>query len=510
MKAMRKLSLLATLTLSGQGFTAGPPTSLSASVQSAMQALAPKGSRWGISILEVETGRELVQLQGNLPLLPASNQKLVTTGASLVSLGTNFRFRTRLERREATGGGTVLSVVGDGDPAFADPDLASEVTWTAPDGSLRRGLDASDISDLWVRSARASGIRAVDTVVVDDRVFDREWYHPSWPRDQYAESYCAEVWGFNFHHNLLQVWPVPRPGAAADTSRRSPDLPWLKGENRTTSRTAENAPHSFWIGRPFGTNALTWNGNVRVAPRDPVAITLHDSPALFARFLAGRLESAGLPVGAYRVAADDDPRESGSTIGPPVETPLFTALLRCNTDSDNLYAESLFKRIDHAETGRPGSWSSGSNSLASVVARRLEQSVPDGVVFADGSGLSRGNRVTASLLTRWIGSILTDPDLADPFRESLAVGGKTGTVRNRFKTLAATGCTVECKTGYIRGVSCLSGVVTSPDGRQVAFSVLGNDLTAPDAIGKAKQLQERIVLAIAEDLRRRRPALGGG
>jgi hypothetical protein len=43
----------------------------------------------------------------------------------------------------------------------------------------------------------------------------------------------------------------------------------------------------------------------------------------------------------------------------------------------------------------------------------------------------------------------------------------------------------------------------------MAFSILGNDLTAGNAIGDAKTLQERIVRAIADELTRHRTALGG-
>jgi D-alanyl-D-alanine carboxypeptidase len=86
-------------------------------------------------------------------------------------------------------------------------------------------------------------------------------------------------------------------------------------------------------------------------------------------------------------------------------------------------------------------------------------------------------------------------------------------VRKRFKELERTGCVVQCKTGYIRGVSCLSGFVTAPDGRRMSFAVLCNELVEPNAVGKAKSLQEKVVAAIAEELAataRSRELLGGG
>jgi D-alanyl-D-alanine carboxypeptidase/D-alanyl-D-alanine-endopeptidase (penicillin-binding protein 4) len=131
----------------------------------------------------------------------------------------------------------------------------------------------------------------------------------------------------------------------------------------------------------------------------------------------------------------------------------------------------------------------------------------------DGSGLSRENRVSPAIITAWLDSFYRDSELGSTFLDSLAVGGQTGTVKKRFKDIERTGCVVRCKTGYIRGVSCLSGFVTAPDGRSMSFSILCNELVEGDAVSKARSLQEKIVTAIAEDLiasGRKRDILGGG
>jgi D-alanyl-D-alanine carboxypeptidase len=53
---------------------------------------------------------------------------------------------------------------------------------------------------------------------------------------------------------------------------------------------------------------------------------------------------------------------------------------------------------------------------------------------------------------------------------------------------------VPCKTGYINGVSCLSGYVGPVGGApRFAFSVLCNDLTDDKGgVTKAKALQEKV------------------
>jgi D-alanyl-D-alanine carboxypeptidase/D-alanyl-D-alanine-endopeptidase (penicillin-binding protein 4) len=491
-------------------FSGPAAADLENSVRRILKQGTPPGSQLAVSIRELPSSDEVFAFQASRPFIPASNMKLITTGAALVSLGPDFRFRTRMRLLERPDRPAELLIVGDGDPSFADPSLLESMTWNRPDGSRAVGLDCDRFLGIWAEGVRDAGVTAIGAVVADDRVFERNGFHPEWPKDQFSEPYCAEVNGLNFHHNLVQIWMAPVAGGPARIVRTSPDLDWLPRRNRTTSDRSAKAKQSFWIERPFGSNSLTLNGNVRVESTDPVPITLQDMPSLLAELLARRLRTVGVEVSESRLAAAEDPVDQGRPIGPPVETALEVVVRRANTDSDNLSAESLLKRVAAHETRQPGSWTSATTAIPSVLARRItDPAALAGLVVSDGSGLSRANRITASLLTRWIAAIDADPTISSRFRESLAVGGRTGTVKNRFKDLERTGCTVYCKTGFVRGVSCLSGLVVAPDGRAMAFSILGNDLTAGNAIGDAKTLQERIVRAIADELTRHRTALGG-
>ena len=85
-------------------------------------------------------------------------------------------------------------------------------------------------------------------------------------------------------------------------------------------------------------------------------------------------------------------------------------------------------------------------------------------------------------MTAWLDSIEEDERIADAFIESLAVGSESGTLRSRYRSMDLRGATIQAKTGYINGVSCLSGYITAePDShrpRRIAFSVLVNGFAA--------------------------------
>ena len=58
---------------------------------------------------------------------------------------------------------------------------------------------------------------------------------------------------------------------------------------------------------------------------------------------------------------------------------------------------------------------------------------------------------------------------------------------------------LQIESGFINGVSCLSGYVVAPGGRVVAFSVLCNGVRS---VADAKLLQEKIAARVAREIAR--------
>lgn len=476
--------------------TQASPAALAGAVQKAMAATGLRKAVFGISVRDLQTGETVVDVGGWQPLLPASNMKVLTTAAALHTLGPDFRFRTRLLRD-----GDRLVVQADGDPSFGDPALLATLVFTDAQGNRRTGMTVDELLGYWVDAVRRAGVTQVRELVVDDRVFDREFVHPTWPADQLGNAYCAQVAGLNFHTNLLHAH-LGASGGRGEVVKWAPSAPWLRVVNKSTASSGKKAEQTVWVGRTESEDTFTLNGNIKAVPAEPIAVCVNDMPAFFARVLAERLRAAGVTVGQARVATPSDPAPTGAPIGPVVDTPLATVVQRCNTDSQNLYAESLLKRMGHARTGQPGSWANGGAALAQAVDQRLGAgTAARGLVVSDGSGLSRGNRVAANLLTGWLASVAADASLRQPFIDSLAIAGETGTVARRFGDLDSSRFFVPCKTGYINGVSCLTGFVGPVGGQpRYAFAVLCNELTEKAAVSKAKELQERVVKLLADTM----------
>ena len=477
------LTLFAATTLFG--------ADLASTVKALANTSSPKKGTTAISV-RGEDGIELVRINSDTAMAPASNEKLLSTGAALRILGGDFVFQTRLLRD-----GDRLIAVGDGDPSFADPELLAEMLHTNKDGQQSKGMTPESLLDLWVQGAKDSGMTECAELVIDDRIFDRKGVHSGWPADQLNEHYCAPVGGITFHLNRIDFWAKPTD-RGADICKTRPCSDFVAIVNHTAR--VKGKEDGLWIQRDTTKNSFTIRGFCNKPLEEPVSVALTDSANYFAQLLAERLTKGGIPVKSYRLASEIDPISTGVIVGPIVRTPIATVLRRCNVDSQNLYAECLLKRSGYAATKTPGSWLNGTDAIENMVRSRIGEKVNIELLdCVDGSGLSKENRVSASILSAWVNDLISDQKLGDEFTATLAVGGESGTVKKRFRDLDERKFSVHCKTGYINGVCALSGVVKCVNGHHASFSVICNGFEA-GGVTKAKQLQESVVKATAQYL----------
>jgi PBP4 family serine-type D-alanyl-D-alanine carboxypeptidase len=169
-------------------------------------------------------------------------------------------------------------------------------------------------------------------------------------------------------------------------------------------------------------------------------------------------------------------------------SPTMLAILReVNRDSDNFTAEMLLKHLGALETGKG---TSGAGAAA-VRAALAEAGIPlTGVRIADGSGLSRLDRLTAGALGAVLVAAWNDPLLRGSLLSTLAVAGVNGTLEDRLRRSPARG-KVFAKTGTTSAASALAGYV----GGRYAFAVLTNG--APVAYWWCRRAQDQFVTELA-------------
>ena len=199
------------------------------------------------------------------------------------------------------------------------------------------------------------------------------------------------------------------------------------------------------------------------------------------------LESSGVRVdGGIRVGRTPDNAQIVGT----VQSPPMRMLVRfMNKHSDNFTAEILLKDLGKVQTG------SGSTKRGAREARRQARllGVPvRNLRIKDGSGLSSSNRASARQVAELLNRVDNDATIGWSFVQSLAVSGRSGTLKHRLVRHPYRG-RVRGKTGTLRRTSALSGYAQRyRGGRRYGFSVITASDGGQVPIGTAHQLQDRL------------------
>ena len=143
-----------------------------------------------------------------------------------------------------------------------------------------------------------------------------------------------------------------------------------------------------------------------------------------------------------------------------------------NKTSNNLYAEHLFKKLSANFSRVRGSWQDSQVIFADFLTRNVDLNTRD-FNINDGSGLSSKNKISTKGMVQIL-EFATKQDYFYDFYESLPVAGLDGTLIKRFKKYPLYK-NLKAKTGYIRGVSSLSGYFNGKDNDVYVFSFIVNN-----------------------------------
>ncbi|MGN9917946.1 D-alanyl-D-alanine carboxypeptidase/D-alanyl-D-alanine endopeptidase [Micromonospora palomenae] len=420
------------------GPDANAPLPTAAGVRAAVEPLlgaAALGSRVNISVADLTTGQSIYARGGDDGTVPASVTKLATGVTVLEARGPGYRIPTRAVAG-ANPGEVVL--VGGGDPTLA------------VDG---KGFypGAARLDTLAKQVKQALGGTAPTKVVVDSSLFPGPVHGPGWDDDIPTGGYGASI-----------------TALMTDGARSDPEAARKTFDD--THGAAERAPEpDLTAGRSFA-RLLGLGGDAQV--------TRGTAPPA-----GGGAAASGAPA-------------PGTELGKVESLPMIRLVDIMISDSDNVIAEALARQVALARN-QPASFVGGAAAMDEVIG---ELGLPAGEIsLSDGSGLSRNNRISPSLLTDLIALAGKGdhPELGAIFG-GLPVGGWSGTLGDRYRvdaTEAGAGV-VRAKTGTLTGVHAIAGLVTTAEGRLLTFAVLTDRAPAGDS-DVSRQALDRIAGALA-------------
>jgi D-alanyl-D-alanine carboxypeptidase/D-alanyl-D-alanine-endopeptidase (penicillin-binding protein 4) len=438
---------------------AGRAPEIEAAVAALVGDRAFKDAKVSIAIVDVDSGRLLASHDEHLPLNPASNAKVYTAAAALATLRGEHRFETtisgHLEGGEVAG---PLVLRGSGDPSLATSDLTR-----------------------MVEELRGLGLRHVTgDILVDQRAFDEQTVPPAFEQqpNEWA-SFRAPVSAVALNENTVTMTVRPtREGAPALVTFDPPGFVDVEGAVTTHGEGADGV--GLVLAGAGQRLSAKVSGTVGSDARVVRFTRRADDPTLLAGYaLKAELERAQIKVdGGVKSGG-----AKGAILARHLSEPLSSLLYSVGKNSDNFYAEMIFKSLGGEAKRRPARHA----DAAEVVTEWAKKAgaFDAGTIIKNGSGLFDANRLTSFGITSVLRAAWKDPAMATEFVAQLAVGGSDGTLRKRFRDGRARRI-VRAKTGTLESAIALSGYVLGPSGKPpIAFSILMNGTAGKAAQARA-------------------------
>lgn len=429
----------------------------------------------GLYVMDVASSQPILNHNGEDALKPASNNKLLSTGAALSLLGPDYRFITEVQHTGNFSNGTIegdMIVKGGGDPTISGRFEKNKKDVTA---TMRR----------WAEQLAAKGVKRVTgDLVADDTFFDRDYFHSLWYDDERGEWYEAEIWGLSFNDNCIDIsWSAKNklPGEVAGMVINPPNRYATLTNDVLVS--ARGRSSTRWYKREDTSNDIHATGTLAVDTSKEDSASIYNGPLFFLSLFRDTLTSAGIEVAGHEKQIPvNAPSEKRTTLIRHQSPPLLDVLKVVNLNSQNFYAECVLKTLGR-ERLNDGSFEAG----AQVIEQFYEQAgiYNEGNRVIDGSGLSGENMVSPRQLCEVLQFMDAGP-YKEHWRSTLPQGRTRGSLKSRFQQSALSkemAPKIYGKTGLIGGVRSLSGVVTNRAGREMYYSLILNGLrraSSPD------------------------------
>lgn len=449
-------TLLLLLMLFGLTGSASAPPSLKANIDQIINSEQAETAIWGIYILDLSTDRVLYQHNANKTLMPASNQKLLTTATALDALGSDYRYQTTLYFDGEVSGSVMkgdLILEGSGDPTFGS-----------------REVGGNPLRD-WAQQLAEMGVTRIEgRIIGNDDIFDDEPYAPGWDVSFIGrEKFAQAASGLSYRDNLAEVRITGAGAGQPPKVEASPDGYFTIRNHATTSgRRRGSYPV---VTHPVGTETVIITGSTPQAYQGTAVLPVSDPTAFTLYSFEQALAEAGIEIGAEVVDIDDLDRKPEYEDARPLfvqpSPPMHEIITIINKESNNLYAEHVFR------TFAWGGHSEGGENRVKAMLSKAGASA-GGLSIRDGSGLSRKDMLTSESIGQLLSFMYRSAD-KEVYLASLPSGGEEETtLRYRLADVP-----VRAKTGSLEYARALSGYTSTPDGRPVAFSIIANNYTAP-------------------------------
>ncbi len=403
-----------------------------------------------IYIKALDSGEVVASHYADRMRRPASVVKVMTTYASLLKLGFEYRIPTefyitgRIERGSVDGD---LVIKGYGDPTFSSEHLSRIA-----------------------RQIAQKGIREITGSILIDRSYFEVGDAQSSHFDNYTYSaYNAMPDAVMFNEHTSTVCITPRQAsvhkALGDPAYRLVNK--IEFVNRACR--GKYAWVNSAVGNRNGESVLTLKGKLskRCGERKVCKIVTKPYKSLYYALKKALREQGVVVRGGMRLQRV--PRRATLLLR-HYSAPLEQIVSKTAKKSNNLYARHLLLHLGAKMYGAPATLSKGRKAILRLLSQVgvIGEHPP---YIENGSGLSRMATLSARQLSRLYESAYQHFGMR--WLQTLSIAGVDGTIKKRFRGKPAEG-RAWMKTGTLKHVKNIGGYVQSRGGRYYSVVVLVN------------------------------------
>ena len=419
-----------------------------------------------IAIIDLDSDSILADVCAEKTLMCASTAKLFSTFSALEILGAYYKPKTRIYTNGFidTNGVLIGDIIirGGGDVTLGSKYFHEEE------------LDYGFMS-LWRDQLKDYGIRSIQgNIITDGSDFSYAGVPDGWDWSDMGNYYGAGASGINFYDNTVKYYfDTPSSGEKVKFKRTFPLDSMLKFSHTIKSANIRN-DQSYLYGAPysrdrFGIGSLPSNRTdfiVKGSMHDPEYMLANE----FCAFLRdSNFHISGSAIGNRLLNQPKMIYDSLSLIFTHNGQSVLDIIKLTNEKSINLFAEGMLNLVGYKRNAF-GSTESGIREVYKNFEGKIDLS---GMDLKDGSGLSRKNAISARNFVNLLSYIHRSP-LNETFRSTLAVAGKSGTLKNICRSQPASG-RIFAKSGTLSNVKAYAGFVKTMTGKNLAFALIVNN-----------------------------------
>jgi len=435
-----------------------------------LESLLPKGTQVSYLVVDANSQKKIASFQEETLKTPASVQKLLTATTAKLYLGENFRYQTAIQGdKKALKAGIYkgdLSLHFSGDPM----------------------LTRQHIKQLLQKLKRAGVNKIEGDFLLDNSAFNGYQWSNGQAWNDLGVCYTSPTSAIIVNRNCVQG-NLSVPSEKAEKARLFvPDYEPVEITANVDVVTREQRDSLFCdleLTRDSHNKYHLWGCMVPRKRAFPLAFAVNDPNTYAQKIIESEIKQVGINlIGGVKVATlDYQTTVPSSSVLASHLSPNLTALLKkMMKNSDNLIADSLFKTVGAHYFKQSGNFRNGAKAMKVIL--KAQGVDLENAYIADGSGLSRHNLMSAELFMSVV-KFVYQQDKKLGLLDSFSVAGVDGTLKyHKGVNAKSLKGNIIAKTGSLKGVANLAGIVKSPAGDKL-FVLMINGYNRGNSVTRA-------------------------